>query len=147
MLNSHDWPWTEMENIATLLSNLKYTKYTCMCTCLLFPGGLIIKLWPWTLVIAAAILQDHSVLWRRWIHQQIGPKEDTYEVSQTTIQNEPPQEHPGMAYDERRWRPTSDARPHHADVCSPPLLVFRCGEWRHTISGPIHSASFVMQVG
>jgi hypothetical protein len=32
------------------------------------------------------------------------------------------------------------------DVCSPPLLVFRCGEWRHTISGPIHLVSFVMQV-
>jgi hypothetical protein len=40
----------------------------------------------------------------------------------------------------------ADARPHHADVCSPPLLVFRCGDI-HTISGPIHSVSpFVMQV-
>jgi hypothetical protein len=39
-----------------------------------------------------------------------------------------------------------DARPRHADVCSPPLLVFRCGEWRHTISGSIHSVSFVRQV-
>jgi hypothetical protein len=45
------------------------------------------------------------------------------------------------AYDERRRRPTR-----HTDVCSPPLLVLRCGEWRHTISGPIHSVSFVMQV-
>jgi hypothetical protein len=49
------------------------------------------------------------------------------------------------AYDERRWRPTPDARCHHADVCSPPLLVFRCEEWRHTISGPIHSVSFPSQ--
>jgi hypothetical protein len=44
----------------------------------------------------------------------------------------------------RRWRPTPDARPRHADVCSPPLLVFRCGEWRHTISGPIHSVSLII---
>jgi hypothetical protein len=50
------------------------------------------------------------------------------------------------AYDERRWRTTPDARPRHADVWSPPLLVLRCGEWRHTISGPIHSWSFVTQV-
>jgi hypothetical protein len=35
--------------------------------------------------------------------------------------------------------PTPDTRPRHADVCSPPLLVLRCGKWRHTISGPIHS--------
>jgi hypothetical protein len=32
-------------------------------------------------------------------------------------------QHPFLswAYDELRWRPTPDARPHHADVYSPPL--------------------------
>jgi hypothetical protein len=40
----------------------------------------------------------------------------------------------------------ADTRPRHAVVCSPPLLVSWCGEWRHTISGPIHSVSFVTQV-
>jgi hypothetical protein len=32
-----------------------------------------------------------------------------------------------LAYDEQHWRQTPDARPHHADVCSPPL-PFRCGD-------------------
>jgi hypothetical protein len=55
----------------------------------------------------------------------------------------------GLAYDERRWRPTPDARTLHADVCSPSSLVTRCGEWRHTICGPIHTiyhASWIMDM-